>query len=132
MLVQPYCPEIASNGEWSLIFFDGTYSHAVLKKPVDGDFRVQRHFGGRPEAAAPSARLVDQATAILRKIGAPLLYARADGIERDGDFVLMELEVNEPYLFLSLSDDAAARFADAIVRLLSQVGRRGGVSHHGH
>ena len=132
MLVQPYFPEIASSGEWSLMFLDGKYSHAVLKKPAGGDFRVQRHFGGKPEAAAPSGRLVDQASAILSKIGAPLLYARVDGIERDGDFVLMELEVNEPYLFLSLSDDAAARFADAIVRLLGGVGRRGGVSHRGH
>jgi glutathione synthase/RimK-type ligase-like ATP-grasp enzyme len=132
MLVQPYFPEIASSGEWSLMFLDGKYSHAVLKKPADGDFRVQRHFGGKPEAAAPSGRLVDRASSILSKIGAPLLYARVDGIERDGDFVLMELEVNEPYLFLSLSDDAAARFADAIVRLLSAVGRRGGVSHRGH
>jgi glutathione synthase/RimK-type ligase-like ATP-grasp enzyme len=132
MLVQPYFPEIASSGEWSLVFFDGTYSHAVVKKPADGDFRVQRHFGGRPEAATPAARLVDQASAILDKIGARLLYARVDGIERDGDFVLMELEVNEPYLFLSLSDDAPTRFADAIVRVLSEAGRRGGVSHGGH
>lgn len=132
MLVQPYFPEIASSGEWSVIFFDGNYSHAVLKKPAGGDFRVQRHFGGKPEAAAPSGRLVDQASAIVQKIGAPLLYARVDGIERGGDFVLMELELNEPYLFLSLSDDAATRFADAIVRLLSEVGRRGGVSHRGH
>jgi hypothetical protein len=47
MLVQPYCPEIASCGEWSMVFFDGKYSHAVLKRPAHGDFRVQRHFGGR-------------------------------------------------------------------------------------
>src|SRR5574342_1175811 len=51
LLVQPYVPEIASSGEWSLVFFDGGYSHAVLKRPADGDFRVQRHFGGRPAAA---------------------------------------------------------------------------------
>jgi glutathione synthase/RimK-type ligase-like ATP-grasp enzyme len=119
-LVQPYFPEIASHGEWSLMFFGGRYSHAVLKRPAEGDFRVQRHFGGRPEAAAPGARLVGQAAAILAKLGAPLLYARVDGVERDGDFVLMELEVNEPYLFLSLSDGAAGIFADAIVRVLRE------------
>ena len=118
LLVQPYCPEIASHGEWSLVFFDGEFTHAVLKKPADGDFRVQRHFGGQPKAAAPSARLVEQASAILARITRRLLYARVDGIERDGDFVLMELELNEPYLFLSLSDVAASRFADAIVRIL--------------
>jgi glutathione synthase/RimK-type ligase-like ATP-grasp enzyme len=118
LLVQPYCPEVASHGEWSLVFFDGEFTHAVLKKPADGDFRVQRHFGGQPMAAAPSARLVEQASALLARIAGRLLYARVDGIERNGDFVLMELELNEPYLFLSLSDVAAARFADAIVRIL--------------
>jgi len=118
LLVQPYCPEIASSGEWSLVFFDGEFSHGVLKKPADGDFRVQRHFGGHPTAAIPSPRLVGQAAAILATIGERLLYARVDGIERDGDFVLMELELNEPYLFLSFSDGAASHFADAIVRIL--------------
>ncbi len=69
-------------------------------------------------AAAPSVRLVEQASAILARIAGRLLYARVDGIERDGDFVLMELELNEPYLFLSFGDGAASRFADAIVRIL--------------
>lgn len=119
MLVQPYFPEIASRGEWSLMFFGGRFSHAVLKKPAEGDFRVQRHFGGEPEAAVPGTRLVEQAAALLAGIGAPLLYARVDGIEREGDFVLMELEINEPYLFLSLCHGAASAFADAILRVLT-------------
>jgi glutathione synthase/RimK-type ligase-like ATP-grasp enzyme len=124
-LVQPYFPEIASRGEWSLMFFGGGFSHAVLKKPAEGDFRVQRHFGGRPEAAVPGARLVEQAAAVLARLGAPLLYARVDGVEREGDFVLMELEINEPYLFLSLSDYSASIFADEIVRVLSESASRG-------
>jgi glutathione synthase/RimK-type ligase-like ATP-grasp enzyme len=118
VLVQPYCPEVASYGEWSMVFFDGEYSHAVLKKPAEGDFRVQRHLGGTPVAAVPNAGLLAQASAIVQKVGGPVLYARVDGIARDGDFVLMELELNEPFLFLSLSDGAAARFAAAIVRVL--------------
>ncbi len=120
LLVQPYCPEVAEHGEWSLIFFDGEWSHAVLKKPADGDFRVQRHFGGQPVAATPSAMVVEQAASILATITDRLLYARVDGIERGGDFVLMELELNEPYLFLSFSQTAPARFADAIVRVLER------------
>ena len=118
LLVQPFCSEIALNGEWSLVFFDGEFSHGVLKRPADGDFRVQRHFGGHPTAAAPSPRLVEQAARILTTLGERLLYARVDGFERDGDFVLMELELNEPYLFLSLSAGAASCFADAIIRIL--------------
>jgi hypothetical protein len=45
-----------------------------------------------------------------------LLYARVDGVERNGRFVLMEVEINEPFLYLGSSPGAAARFADAIVR----------------
>ncbi len=115
--MQPYCPEIAAD-EWSLIFFEGGYSHAVLKRPAPGDFRVQRHLGGRPEAAPPGARLVDEAAAVLAALGPSLLYARVDGIERDGGFVLMELEINEPFLFLALADGAPARFADAVMSVL--------------
>jgi len=118
MLVQLYCEEIASEGEWSIVFFDGEYSHAVLKTPASGDFRVQRHFGGTPVAAAPAPRVIEQASSILARIEGRLLYARVDGIERNGTFVLMELELNEPFLFLSLSDGAAVRFADAIARIL--------------
>jgi len=111
---------ICSGGRWAMSPLAHGFLRARLQVlPADGDLRVRRHFGGKPEAAAPTPRLVDQAPAILPKIGAPLLFARVDGIERDGDFVLMELEVNEPYVFLSLSDDAPARFADAIAQVLS-------------
>ena len=40
----------------------------------------------------------------------------AKGVERDGRFLLMELEINEPVLYIGSSDGAAERFADAIVR----------------
>lgn len=115
LLVQPYCPEIASKGEWSMIFFDGIYSHAVLKKPAAGEFRVQKHLGGTVVAAEPTARLIEQASGVLGKTHVPLLYARVDGIERDGDFILTELEINEPNLYLGLSEGAPARFAESIV-----------------
>ena len=117
-LLQPYMPEISARGEWSLIFFGRTYSHAVLKRPAPGDFRVQRHHGGRAVAAEPDAMLVEQAQSVLSAIGHELLYARLDGIERDGRFLLMEAEINEPFLFLGTSAGAAVRFAEAIMRVL--------------
>ena len=46
LLVQPFADEIVTSGEWSIVFFDGDYSHAVLKKPAFGDFRVQEELGG--------------------------------------------------------------------------------------
>ncbi len=116
LLVQPFADEIVTSGEWSVVFFDGEYSHAVLKKPASGDFRVQEELGGHGEPCDPSPTIVEQARRVLFYAAGPLLYARVDGIERDGGFVLMELEINEPFLYISSSIGAARRFADAIVR----------------
>jgi Glutathione synthase/Ribosomal protein S6 modification enzyme (glutaminyl transferase) len=118
VLVQPYLSEIALQGEWSLVFFGGEFSHAVLKRPTAGDFRVQREFGGNSAGLRPPPGLVEQARAVLGRVGSDLLYARVDGIERAGRFVLTELELNEPFLFLGYSSRAADRFASSICRIL--------------
>jgi glutathione synthase/RimK-type ligase-like ATP-grasp enzyme len=119
MLVQPFADEIVSVGEWSIVFFEGEYSHAVLKTPAAGDFRVQEELGGRFETRDPPPEIVEGARRVLAQAAAPPLYARVDGIERDGAFVLMELEINEPFLYIGSSGGAAKRFADAIVRTIS-------------
>jgi glutathione synthase/RimK-type ligase-like ATP-grasp enzyme len=118
LLVQPFANEIVTSGEWSVVFFDGEYSHAVLKKPAPGDFRVQEELGGYGEPRDPSPQIIEQARHVLSYAAGPLLYARVDGIERDERFVLMELEINEPFLYIGSSSGAATRFADAIVRTI--------------
>jgi glutathione synthase/RimK-type ligase-like ATP-grasp enzyme len=115
LLVQPFADEIVTCGEWSIVFFEGEYSHAMLKKPAAGDFRVQEELGGRGEPRDPSPAIVEQARQVLSHAAGPLLYARVDGIERYRRFVLMELEINEPFLYIGSSSGAAKRFADAIV-----------------
>jgi glutathione synthase/RimK-type ligase-like ATP-grasp enzyme len=122
LLVQPYVPEVAAEGEWSLLFFAGRYSHAVLKRPAPRDFRVQHKHGGRAELATPERALVDAAAAVLdaaARLGhADLAYARVDGVVVDGRFRLMELEVIEPQLFLSWHPPAGDAFADVLVARL--------------
>jgi glutathione synthase/RimK-type ligase-like ATP-grasp enzyme len=114
VLVQPFVDEIVTSGEWSLVFFDGEYSHAVLKKPAAGDFRVQDELGGVAQSRHPPPAIVKQARRVLSLAAAPLLYARVDGIDRDSTFVLMELEINEPFLYIATSSEAAERFANVI------------------
>jgi len=114
-LVQPFLPEVQTGGEWSLIFLGGEYSHAVLKKPKAGDFRVQQELGGSADSAVPSQELVEQARRVLETIREPWLYARVDGVEIGGAFTLMELELIEPSLFLVADERAPARFAEAIL-----------------
>jgi hypothetical protein len=114
VLVQPFLEEVVRDGEWSLIFLSGRFSHAVLKRPRAGDFRVQNDFGGTAVATVPAPRLVAEAARVVDAIDSPWLYARVDGVIVNGTFLLMELELTEPALFLELSDEAVARFADLI------------------
>jgi hypothetical protein len=117
-LVQPFVPELVTDGEWSLLYFRGRYSHAVLKRPEPGDFRVQEEFGGVFSAADPPREVIAAATRALEASDHETLYARVDGVVRHDRFELMELELVEPSLFLEASPGAADRFAAAIVEAL--------------
>jgi hypothetical protein len=116
LMAQPFLPEVVEQGEWSLVFFRGAWSHAVVKRPREGDFRVQWTHGGRHAGAAPPAGLVEQARAALAAAPSPGLYARVDGVVRDGRFLLMELEQIEPYLFFGECPGSSDRFVEAILR----------------
>lgn len=120
VIVQEFAPEIQIEGEWSFIFFNKQYSHAVIKRPSGGDFRVQLQYGGGYQLAEPPAGLIDQAARVLEAVEVDLLYARVDAINRTGKLFLMELELVEPHLFFGEHPQAASRFADALVAQLSQ------------
>jgi glutathione synthase/RimK-type ligase-like ATP-grasp enzyme len=124
MMIQPYLPSIAAEGEHSLFYFGGTFSHSIIKRPAAGDFRVQDQFGGyeedivAPQATKALAQSALDITANITKTGS-LAYARVDMLRDDeGVFRLMELELIEPSLFLRFASDGGIAFADA---LLSQV-----------
>lgn len=118
-MIQPYLPEIASEGEWSFIFMGGEFSHAVLKTPQLGDFRVQEDHGGRTQRVEPLPELLAQARAALVAGSRPCLYARVDGVRRDGELLVVELELIEPSLYLAHAPGAARRLAEAIKARLS-------------
>ena len=118
-LLQPFMPEIAQ-GEWSLMFFNGRYSHAVQKRPKPSEFRVQKEFGGTVSAETPSAGIIEQAQGALSVLPELPLYARVDGILRDGVFILMELELIEPELFMDAVPGSAKRFVSAILERLDR------------
>jgi len=122
-LVQPYLPEVASDGEWSLLFFGGEYSHAVIKRPKAGDYRVQSDYGGVAQAAEPGADLVASAARVLEAAAAighaDGAYARIDGVISQGSFLLMELEMIEPFLHLGHRADASERFAAHVFKRLT-------------
>lgn len=116
VMVQPFVPEVQTKGEWSLVFFAGEFSHAVRKMPLDGDFRVQTGFGGRSAVEHPGDAVLRAVRNVLDAAPKPWLYVRVDGIETAAGYVLLELEMLEPSLFLAQNAAAPARFANAIIR----------------
>lgn len=117
-LVQPFIPSIRETGEVSLVFFDNEFSHAVLKRPREGEFRVQAEYGGNQIPIEPPTPIVEEAMRILQQTATPLLYARVDGMIEDNRFLLMELELIEPDLFLSLRPGSDKEFASRLAKRL--------------
>ena len=118
-LIQPFLPAVGEEGELSLFYFDGVFSHAVTKVAADGDFRVQPQFGGQVSGVAPEPEALHAAEMVLRAAGPSLTYARVDLIRGlDGTPQLMELELIEPDLFLEHAHDGGAAFAAAVARAL--------------
>ncbi|RBN50909.1 ATP-grasp domain-containing protein [Flavobacterium psychrolimnae] len=119
LLLQEFMPEIQTLGETSFIFFNKKFSHAVNKKPVDGDFRVQSLFGGKYTLVHPSSEMIQKAQKIVDTFQEDLLYARVDGILIDNELYLMEIECIEPDLYFNLSENAMERFVAEIVELIA-------------
>ncbi|MEM9704868.1 MAG: hypothetical protein AAF850_02185 [Pseudomonadota bacterium] len=117
-IVQPVVEEIKRSGETSLVFIDGAFSHAVLKRPGHGEFRVQSEFGGSVGAYDPSEAAVSIAAKVVAMAPERPLYARVDAILNEGRFTLMEVELIEPELFYTEAPAAVGRFAEALLKRL--------------
>jgi glutathione synthase/RimK-type ligase-like ATP-grasp enzyme len=117
MIIQPLIEEIEKTGEFSLMLFDGEFSHAVVKRPKAGDFRVQEYHGGVTlPCPVPPAGSIKLAQAALAAAPVPATYARVDIVSDDqGVLRIMELELIEPSLFLDHAPDRGAAFTRSIL-----------------
>ncbi|MFE2345806.1 ATP-grasp domain-containing protein [Kitasatospora cineracea] len=113
-MVQPYLAMVEDEGETSLLYLGGEFSHAVRRGPMLG--------GGFADVARePDADQLALAERVLAVAAEPdeLLYARVDLVRlADGSPVLIELELTEPRLFLDLCPDGPDRLAAATSALL--------------
>ncbi|WP_140985999.1 ATP-grasp domain-containing protein [Asticcacaulis tiandongensis] len=131
LMLQPFMPAIQSEGEWSLLFYSGQFSHAVLKTPKSGDFRSQPDYDANLRTLPVPPEALELAYEALDYAGGPdLLYARVDMVRNDsGQPCLMELELIEPDLYLTYDPDAPARLAHAFSHVLG-LGCTGSGHHH--
>lgn len=123
-MVQPFLGSVVSEGEFSLCYFDGEFSHAILKQPVPGDFRVQEEHGGTITAITPDPALFAAGQKAVDQVKPTPLYARVDLVRGpDSKLLLIELELIEPSLYLRMDKNAPVRFAEALDR---RVGKSNG------
>lgn len=125
-LIQPLLPEIHA-GEYSFIFSQGRYLHTVHKRPAPDDIFVHEERGGVISSADPDPGLIAQAQAVIHAAASctghdldDFVFSRVDGVLRDGQLLLMELELVEPELFFEHHPPAAERIAKNILKLLDQ------------
>jgi Prokaryotic glutathione synthetase, ATP-grasp domain len=116
LMIQLFVREIMTEGELSFVFLDGQYSHAVRKRAKEGDFRVQSDFGGTKIEINPSDKQVEQIMKVYSLIKEPLMYARIDVVEVQGQMSLMEVELIDPELYFRFNAKSAKRMAETIAR----------------
>jgi glutathione synthase/RimK-type ligase-like ATP-grasp enzyme len=114
VLLQPFLPAVLEEGERSLVYFGGAFSHALDKVPVAGEFRVQEEHGGIITGIEPDPVSCEAADGIMSLVHPRPLYARIDLVRDRGRPLLMELELVEPSLYLRTNPGAPARFAAAV------------------
>jgi glutathione synthase/RimK-type ligase-like ATP-grasp enzyme len=120
LLLQPFLSEIQTQGEISLLFFNGVFSHAVIKTAAEGEYRIQSQFGGTYSPYSPDNQLLTTAENIITAFGGDLLYARVDGVFHKEKFLLMELELIEPDLYFETNEAAKNNFISALAHRLAR------------
>ena len=115
LMVQRFMPSILEEGEYSLFYFNGAYSHAILKVPQKGEFRSQEERGAEILSVKPEEKLKMRGAQALATLEPAPLYARIDFVRSDGDFVVMECELIEPSMYLRTDTGAPGRFAHAVL-----------------
>ncbi len=116
LCMQAFMPEIFSSGEFSFVFIDGLYSHAVNKQVAHNSWLAHEAFGGKNSLYQAKLSEIDWAQQIFAKLTqryGDFLYARIDAVPHQGQLLLLECELVVPRLFLKEAD-ALAKYAEAI------------------
>lgn len=120
-LVQEFIPEIRQRGEVSLVYAGRQFSHAVVKRGKDDDFRVQQDFGGAVEPLEPEGTILAFGESVMAHVPASCAYARVDVVHSARGPLLMELELIEPELYFTIVPGSAERMARVIADRLAAV-----------
>jgi len=116
VLIQPFLSSVLTAGELSLVALNGDIRYAVRKRPAAGEVRIHPEYGGLVEQVPLTTELRHLASQALAVVKFDWMYARVDLLPADdGSWVVGELEMIEPDLYLRFVPGSAAQVAAAIV-----------------
>jgi len=125
VMVQEYLARIDEEGEVNLVFFNGSFSHAVAKKPLlhVGDGLVDRPWERMTWAGrvAPGTNQLAAAHLTMKvveeQVGCVPVYGRVDLVSGNTrEPLVLEVELIDPYLSFDMEPAAATRLAEALLR----------------
>ncbi|MEY4936468.1 MAG: Cycloserine biosynthesis protein DcsG [Bacteroidota bacterium] len=101
--------------------YTGAYANEVaLAAEIDKKFKVQSQFGGQYQTYFPTDALIETAKNITKMFNDELLYARVDGILKNGMFLLMEVELIEPDLYFNHASNAKKTYLTALEAMITE------------
>lgn len=119
LMLQPFLHNVVSHGEIAFMLFGGKFSHAILKKAKDGDFRVQDDFGGTVHDYKPTQQEIEFAEQVISVVSPIPVYARLDVVfDNQNQLTVSELELIEPELWFRNFPESANMLAEQVVKML--------------
>lgn len=119
-VVQPLVESVRTTGERSVHVLGGAAVAQVDKAAVGEEIRVHELYGGSsrpvPVEADTAVLAEDAVRAAAGLLDADLSYARVDLMVGEDGWVVSELELIEPGLYLDVQPAVADRFADLVAR----------------
>ncbi len=123
LIIQQFMDQAIAFGEFSFLFFDKKFSHAVLKTPAQGDFRAGIRQGavvkGLEINNETTKKLLTFAQKLVDFLPYELLYSRIDLLLMEEKIMVMEVEIIEPLLYSEFNKDAASNYVNTIVKRIN-------------
>lgn len=121
-IIQPFLNSVLKEGEFSLMYFNNKYSHAISKIPKEGDFRVQEEHGGKIDIIKKVPKEIQNlADKVIKILPKNCFYSRIDILLMHGKPKVIEVELIEPSLYFNLDPESSKMFAHELIEYFNNL-----------
>jgi len=121
-IIQPFLNSVLKEGEFSLMYFNNKYSHAISKIPKEGDFRVQEEHGGKIDIIKKVPKEIQNlADKVIKILPKNCFFSRIDILLMHGKPKVIEVELIEPSLYFNLEPESSKMFAHELIEYFNNL-----------